>query len=113
MFSKSSGKTFTGMSHKLPVVSGADLIKYLAKQGLEIKRQTSSHGVVQKEWRVFSVPLPHEPKKGTLIGILTQAGIEVEDFKRELRGDTLKWPFFSHPLQHPVPPGLLPHKSVH
>jgi predicted RNA binding protein YcfA (HicA-like mRNA interferase family) len=73
------------MSHKLPVVSGADLIKYLTKQGFEAKRQTSSHVVVQKEWRVFSVPLHRELKKGTLIGILTQAGIDVEDFKRGFR----------------------------
>ncbi|WP_199483990.1 type II toxin-antitoxin system HicA family toxin [Methanoregula formicica] len=43
------------MSYKLPVISGEELVKYLAKQGFEIKRRTSSHVVVQKEWRVFSV----------------------------------------------------------
>jgi predicted RNA binding protein YcfA (HicA-like mRNA interferase family) len=73
------------MSHKLPIISGEDLVKYLAKNGFEAKRQTSSHVVVQKEWRVFSVPLHRELKKGTLIGILKQAGIEVEDFKRGFR----------------------------
>jgi len=73
------------MSHKLPIVSGEDLVKYLAKQGFEIKRQTSSPIVVQKEWRVFSVPLHRELKKGTLMGILKQAGIEVEDFKQGFR----------------------------
>jgi len=73
------------MSHKLPVISGEELVKYLAKQGFEIKRQTSSHVVVQKEWRVFSVPLHRELKKGTLMGILKQAGIEVEDFKQGFR----------------------------
>ncbi|MDO9034933.1 MAG: type II toxin-antitoxin system HicA family toxin [Methanoregula sp.] len=73
------------MSHKLPVISGEDLVKYLARQGFEIKRQSASHVVVQKEWRVFSVPLHRELKKGTLIGILKQAGIEVEDFKRGFR----------------------------
>jgi len=36
------------MSHKLPVISGEDLVKYLAKQGFEAKRQTSSHVVMQK-----------------------------------------------------------------
>ena len=70
------------MSHKLPVISGEDLIKYLSKRGFEAKRQTSSHVVVQKEWRVFSVPLHRELKKGTLIDILKQAGIEVDDFKQ-------------------------------
>jgi len=73
------------MSHKLPVIAGEDLVKYLAKRGFEIKRQSASHIVVQKEWRVFSVPLHRELKKGTLIGILKQAGIEIEDFKREFR----------------------------
>jgi len=73
------------MSHKLPVISGEDLVKYLAKQGFEIKRQTSSHVVVQKEWRVFSVPLHRELKKGTLIGILKQAGIEAGDLKQGFR----------------------------
>ena len=92
---KSGGKNFTGnlplvariprlkwrMSHKLPVISGEDLVKYLAKQGFEAKRQTSSHVIMQKQWRVFSVPLHRELKRGTLTGILKQAGIEVEDFK--------------------------------
>ena len=73
------------MSHKLPVVSGEEMIRYLSKQGFEAKRQTSSHVVVQKEWRVFSVPLHRELKKGTLIGILKQAGIDVEDFKQGYR----------------------------
>ena len=73
------------MSHKLPVISGEDLVKSLAKEGCEAKRQTSSHVVVQKEWRVFSVPLHRELKKGTLIGILKQAGIEVEEFKKGSR----------------------------
>jgi predicted RNA binding protein YcfA (HicA-like mRNA interferase family) len=73
------------MSHKLPIVSREDLVKYLAKQGFEAKRQKSSHVVVQKEWHVFSVPLHRELKKGTLIGILKQAGIEVEDFKLGFR----------------------------
>ena len=73
------------MSHKLPLLSGEDLVKYLSKQGFDVKRQTSSHVVVQKEWRVFSVPLHRELKKGTLIGIIKQAGIEPDDFKQGFR----------------------------
>jgi predicted RNA binding protein YcfA (HicA-like mRNA interferase family) len=73
------------MSYKLPVISGEDLVKYLTRHGFEVRRQTSSHVVMQKEWRVFSVPLHRELKKGTLIGILKQAGIEVEDFKQGFR----------------------------
>ncbi len=72
------------MSHKLPIVSGEKLIKFLSKRGFEIRRQSSSHIVLQKDWRVFSVPLHSELKKGTLLSILKQAGVEIEDFKREL-----------------------------
>jgi predicted RNA binding protein YcfA (HicA-like mRNA interferase family) len=70
------------MSRKLPVISGEKMVKVLAKQGFEIRRQTSSHIVVQKEWRVFAVPLHKELKKGTLMAILKQADITVEEFKQ-------------------------------
>ncbi len=70
------------MSRKLPVISGEKMVKILARQGFEIRRQTSSHIVVQKEWRVFSVPLHKELKEGTLLAILKQADITVEEFKQ-------------------------------
>ena len=73
------------MSRKLPVISGEDMVKFLFSQGFETRRQTSSHVVVQKEWRVFSVPLHRELKKGTQIGILRQAGISVDDFRKNYR----------------------------
>jgi predicted RNA binding protein YcfA (HicA-like mRNA interferase family) len=73
------------MSHKLPVISGEDMVKFLIKQGFSVRRQTSSHIIVQKEWRVFSIPLHHELKKGTQIAILKQAGIILDDFKRFYR----------------------------
>ena len=73
------------MPRKLPVISGEKMVKLLARQGFEIRRQTSSHVVVQKEWRVFSVPLHKELKKGTLMAILKQADITVEEFKQFFR----------------------------
>jgi predicted RNA binding protein YcfA (HicA-like mRNA interferase family) len=71
------------MPHKLPVISGEDMVKFLFRQGFVVKRQTSSHVVMQKEWRVFSVPLHRELKKGTQIGILKQAGIAINTFKND------------------------------
>jgi predicted RNA binding protein YcfA (HicA-like mRNA interferase family) len=68
--------------HKIPVVSVEDRVRFLVKQGFTVRRQTSSHIIVQKEWCVFSVPLHRELKKGTQIAILKQAGITVDDFKR-------------------------------
>jgi predicted RNA binding protein YcfA (HicA-like mRNA interferase family) len=73
------------MSRKLPVISGEDMVKYLVKQGFTVRRQTSSHIVVQNAWRVFSVPLHRELKKGTQIAILKQAGIALDDFRRHYR----------------------------
>ncbi len=73
------------MSHKLPVVSGEEMVKYPARHGFVPQRQTSSHVVVQKGWRVFSVPLHRELKRGTLNGILKQAGIDGEEFRRTFR----------------------------
>ncbi|MCQ1539522.1 type II toxin-antitoxin system HicA family toxin [Methanocalculus taiwanensis] len=70
------------MSPKLPVISGAEMIRFLVKQGFTVQRQTSSHVIVQKDWRVFSVPLHKELKKGTEIAILKQAGIELSLFKK-------------------------------
>jgi predicted RNA binding protein YcfA (HicA-like mRNA interferase family) len=70
------------MSRKLPVISGEKMVKILARQGFEIRRQTSSHIVVQKEWRVFAIPHHKELKKGTLMAILKQADITVEEFKQ-------------------------------
>ena len=73
------------MPHKLPVVSGAEIVRFFVRQGSLVKRQCARHVVVQNGWRVFSVPLHHELKKGTLIGILKQAGISVEEFREIYR----------------------------
>ena len=70
------------MSPRLPVISGEEMVKYLVRCSFTPRRQTASHVVVQKEWRVFSVPLHRELKKGTLMGILKQAGIDADEFKR-------------------------------
>ncbi len=67
------------MSTKLPVVSGEHLVKLLVKRGFTARRQSGSHVVMQKEDRVFSVPLHEELKKETLKAILKQAGLSIED----------------------------------
>jgi len=70
------------MSAKLPVLSGKQLIKILAKKGFIIRRQSGSHVILQKDERVFSVPLHDELKKGTLNGILKQAGLDIGDLEK-------------------------------
>ena len=70
------------MSAKLPVLSGAELIKILVRKGFTVRRQAGSHVVIQKDERVFAVPLHNELKKGTLKAILKQADLEVEDLTK-------------------------------
>ncbi len=70
---------------KLPVVSGADLIKYLVRKGFVHARQKGSHVVLKSSdgKRVLSVPLHHELDRGTLLAILEDAGISRDQFVRE------------------------------
>ena len=71
------------MDMKLPVISGAKLAKYLIKEkGWEFYRQRGSHIILIKKGLVDTLTVPkHNPiKKGTLVGILKEAGISREEF---------------------------------
>jgi predicted RNA binding protein YcfA (HicA-like mRNA interferase family) len=68
---------------KLPVVSGVEVAKALAKIGYEVDHQTGSHLILrQKEHphRRITVPMHREIAKGTLRAIIRQAGLTVEEF---------------------------------
>lgn len=68
---------------KLPVVSGMEVVKALAKIGYEIDHQTGSHVILrQKEtpYRRLTVPKHSELAKGTLRAVIRQAGLTVEEF---------------------------------
>lgn len=68
---------------KLPVVSGVEVAKALAKIGYEVDHQTGSHLILrQKEYphRRITVPMHREVAKGTLRAIIRQAGLTVEEF---------------------------------
>jgi predicted RNA binding protein YcfA (HicA-like mRNA interferase family) len=74
------------LSGRLPVVSGATLIKALGRLGWEATRQRGSHVVLRHSERAASivVPLRRELKRGTLAGILRDAGIEHEELREAL-----------------------------
>ena len=74
------------MSERLPVVSGAQLIAALGKLGWAAFRQRGSHVRLNHPDRSVSlvVPLHRELKRGTLAGILRDAGIDREEFRRLL-----------------------------
>ena len=65
---------------RLPVLSGREIIKMLEQRGFEQVRQRGSHVVMRKGTVGCVVPLHTEVKRGTLIGILRQAGLSAGQF---------------------------------
>jgi predicted RNA binding protein YcfA (HicA-like mRNA interferase family) len=74
------------VSERLPVVSGARLIRVLEGQGWEAVRQRGSHVRLRHPDRgVFLVvPLHRELKRGTLSGILRDAGLDRDELRKLL-----------------------------
>ena len=65
---------------KLPVLSGADVIKALERLGFAQVRQRGSHVMMRRGSSGTVVPLHREVKTGTLAGILRQAGVTQDEF---------------------------------
>jgi predicted RNA binding protein YcfA (HicA-like mRNA interferase family) len=68
---------------KLPLVSGREVVKALAKIGYERDRQRGSHIVlrqVAEPHRRITVPDHDEIAKGTLRSIIRESGLTVEEF---------------------------------
>jgi predicted RNA binding protein YcfA (HicA-like mRNA interferase family) len=74
------------VSERLPVVSGAQLVRALGRLGWAAVRQRGSHVRLKHPDRSVSlvVPLHRELKRGTLAGILRDAGIDREQLRRLL-----------------------------
>jgi predicted RNA binding protein YcfA (HicA-like mRNA interferase family) len=74
------------VTERLPVVSGAQLVRVLEQVGWEVVRQRGSHVRLRHADRSVSlvVPLHHELKRGTLAGILRDAGLDREELRRLL-----------------------------
>ncbi len=70
---------------KLPVVSGKECCKTLARLGFEEIRQRGSHVVMRRREAGCVVPMHTDIKTGTLGGILKQAGVSAEEFITALR----------------------------
>ena len=65
---------------KLPVLSGANVVKTFHKAGWTAVRQRGSHVVLKQDAFGCVVPKHRELKIGTLSGILKQAGVSVDEF---------------------------------
>lgn len=71
---------------KLPVISGRDCVKALERAGFFLKRQEGSHIILRRNSRFAQVVVPdyRELDRGTLRGIIRQAGLSVEEFAKLL-----------------------------
>lgn len=65
---------------RLPVVSGAEVVRALQALGFVIARQRGSHIVMRRGSDGCVVPDHRDLKRGTLMGVLKQAGVSAEDF---------------------------------
>ena len=74
------------MTERLPVVSGAQLIRALERAGWNVVRQRGSHVRLKHDERsiFLVVPLHRALKRGTLTGILRDAGLDRHDLRRLL-----------------------------
>jgi predicted RNA binding protein YcfA (HicA-like mRNA interferase family) len=69
---------------KLPVLSGAEVVRTLERLGFVVVRQRGSHIVLRKGVCGCVVPNHRELKLGTLSGVLKQAGVSIDDFVSKL-----------------------------
>ncbi len=72
------------MGSLLPIVSGRDAVKAFEKLGYVFDRQNGSHIILRQytsPFRRLTIPDHKTIAKGTLRGIIKQAGLTVEEFK--------------------------------
>jgi predicted RNA binding protein YcfA (HicA-like mRNA interferase family) len=74
------------VSERLPVLSGPRLVKALERADWQTVRQRGSHVRMKHPDRKISitVPLHRELKRGTLAGILNDAGLDAEKLRELL-----------------------------
>ena len=72
------------MGSKYPVIPPKDVIKTLEKFGFKYVSQRGSHIKYSNGDKVVIIPNHNEVAKGTLKSILTMAGINLDDFIKQL-----------------------------
>jgi predicted RNA binding protein YcfA (HicA-like mRNA interferase family) len=74
------------VSEGLPVLSGQRLVKALERAGWTVARQRGSHVRLKHPERhmALTVPLHRELKRGTLSGILNDAGLDADQLRQLL-----------------------------
>ncbi len=65
----------------LPVLSGDDFVRAIARLGYSLDHMTGSHMILRNpSGRRLSVPRHKELDRGTLRALIRQAGLTVEEF---------------------------------
>ena len=75
---------------KLPLLSGKELVKLLAKLGYQLDHQTGSHMILRQTiepYRRVTVPNHKEVARGTLSAILREVGLSREEFMKLYYGE--------------------------
>ncbi|MEZ6235047.1 MAG: type II toxin-antitoxin system HicA family toxin [Phycisphaerales bacterium] len=73
---------------RLPVVSGKEAVRAFERIGYEVNHQTGSHIILRRReapHRHVSIPNHREIAKGTLRGLIRDAGLTVEEYENPLR----------------------------
>ena len=65
-------------------VNGTEAAKALRRLGFADLRQTGSHHIMRRGHRTVVVPMHKPIKTGTLMGLIEQAGLTVEEFAAAL-----------------------------
>lgn len=70
---------------KLPLLSWREVVKALAKAGFQVERQRGSHLILTKNERIVPVPKHDQIKRGLLMAIIEEAGLNKEEFLQLLK----------------------------
>ena len=65
---------------KLPLISGEEAVASLQRLGFVFLRQRGSHVILRRGDRGCVVPMHREISRGTLRGVLKQAGVREDEF---------------------------------
>lgn len=77
------------MPDRLPSLRPQQVLRALQRAAFSEQRQTGSHVILHKEGHPKPISVPRhnrELKRGTLLGIIADAGLTVEEFLLVLRG---------------------------
>ena len=69
---------------KFPNLSGKEIIRALEKLGFRVARQSGSHVLMKRGEKGCVVPNHKEVKVGTVNGVLRQAEVSPDEFKKAL-----------------------------